>query len=159
MPGWPAAAPECSRRPTAGGPGTRRAPRPSTSPSWRWRWPALPARLPSTWTEADHGLFGRALGLTALAVDPASPATIYAGTRGGVFKSTNAAVSWAPMNQGLADSDVQALAIGAHAHGTAVVLAGTSAAQPPSGVYRSVDGGAPPDPSDPRPPSRAPGGP
>jgi photosystem II stability/assembly factor-like uncharacterized protein len=94
----------------------------------------------TTWTEADHGLFGRALGLTALAIDPASPTTIYAGTRGGVFKSVDAAVSWAPMSQGLADSDVQALAIGAR--GSAVVLAGTSAAQPPSGVYRSTDGGA-----------------
>src|SRR5437870_7952575 len=38
----------------------------------------------------------------ALAIDPRSPSTLYAGTRsGGVFKSTNGGASWSAVNTGL----------------------------------------------------------
>src|SRR5204862_3823027 len=47
-----------------------------------------------------------------LAIDPASPATLYAGTSGGgVFKSTNAGESWTASNTGLTSHFVAALAI------------------------------------------------
>ncbi|MBV8199184.1 MAG: hypothetical protein JOZ15_01040, partial [Acidobacteria bacterium] len=80
------------------------------------------------------------LGLTALLVDPARLATIYAATRGGLYKSVNGGASWAFMSHGQANTDVQALALGAP--GSGVVFAGTSAAQALSGIYKSLDGGA-----------------
>src|SRR5438309_6849213 len=42
----------------------------------------------------------------ALAIDPVTPATLYAGTyRGGVFKSTNGGESWSAVNTGLPNGD------------------------------------------------------
>src|SRR5437899_2516260 len=50
--------------------------------------------------------------IMALAIDPVTPATLYAGTyRGGVFKSTNGGESWIAANTGLPDCQVSALAI------------------------------------------------
>ena len=48
----------------------------------------------------------------ALAIDPTTPSTLYAGTYGGgVFKSTNGGASWSAANSGLTNLDVYALAI------------------------------------------------
>ena len=48
----------------------------------------------------------------ALAIDPTTPATLYAGTwSGGVFKSTNGGGNWSAVNTGLTDTSVRALAI------------------------------------------------
>ena len=44
-------------------------------------------------------------------VSPATPATLYGGTAGGVFKSTNGAGSWSEFNTGLTKTDIRALAI------------------------------------------------
>ncbi len=50
--------------------------------------------------------------VTALAIDPQTPATLYAGTDGsGLFKSTNAGGGWSAINTGLTDSSVRVLAI------------------------------------------------
>src|SRR5678815_1934026 len=47
----------------------------------------------------------------ALAIDPSTPATVYAGTySGGVFKSTDGGASWSAINSGLSDPNVSALA-------------------------------------------------
>jgi hypothetical protein len=47
-----------------------------------------------------------------LAIDPATPATLYAGTSGdGVFKSTNGGGNWTAANTGLTNTDVNTLAI------------------------------------------------
>jgi hypothetical protein len=47
----------------------------------------------------------------ALAIDPHTPTTLYAGTYGGVFKSTDAASTWSAVNAGLTNPGVHALAI------------------------------------------------
>jgi hypothetical protein len=47
----------------------------------------------------------------ALLFDPASPSTLYAGTNGGVFVSTDGGASWTPMNGGLTKPGVNALAL------------------------------------------------
>jgi hypothetical protein len=48
----------------------------------------------------------------ALAIDPLTPSTVYAGTNlGGVFKSTNGGGTWSAVNIGLTDTDINALAI------------------------------------------------
>ena len=49
--------------------------------------------------------------IRALAIDPATPTTLYAGTYGGVFKSTDGGGSWSAVNTGLTNTEVSALAI------------------------------------------------
>jgi photosystem II stability/assembly factor-like uncharacterized protein len=75
--------------------------------------------------------------IRALAIDPANPATVYAGTYGGgVFKSTDGGGSWTATNTGLTSTSVNALAIDPS---TPVILyAGTSE----GGVFKSINGGA-----------------
>ncbi len=73
--------------------------------------------------------------ILALAIDPANPAILYAGTDGaGVFKSTDGAGHWNAANTGLTSITVNALAIDPVTPTT--LYAGTSA-----GVYKSMDGG------------------
>src|SRR6185436_8113435 len=63
------------------------------------------------WNQVISGLTN--ISVTALVVDPSTPATVYAGTEGGgVFKRTNSGGSWSPVNTGLpANADMFGLAI------------------------------------------------
>jgi photosystem II stability/assembly factor-like uncharacterized protein len=62
--------------------------------------------------------------VSALAVDPGQPSTLYAATDGaGVFKSTDGGKSWVAINEGLANFFVTALALGAGPHSTALYAA------------------------------------
>jgi photosystem II stability/assembly factor-like uncharacterized protein len=84
----------------------------------------------STWTTSgpEGGL------IRALAVDPATPATLYASTSfGGVFKSTDGGERWT--NTGLAAKPVFALAIDRSA--PSALYAGTG----DGGVFHSLDAG------------------
>ena len=63
-----------------------------------------------------------------------TPATLYAGTAGGVFKSSDGGESWAAANTGLTNLSVQALAINPTTPAT--LYAGTG-----GGVFRSTDSG------------------
>jgi ligand-binding sensor domain-containing protein len=47
----------------------------------------------------------------SLIVDPNNTQTLYAGTSGGVFKSTDGGTGWAASSTGLTGSDVWSLAI------------------------------------------------
>jgi photosystem II stability/assembly factor-like uncharacterized protein len=85
-----------------------------------------------TWAPASTGL--EDLNVHALAVDPATPATLYAGTGAGVFKSTNAGGSWAPANTGLENLHVGTFLV--DPTNPATVYAGTGA-----GVFKSTDQG------------------
>ena len=50
--------------------------------------------------------------VTSLAIDPKTPATLYAGTDdGGVFKSTNGGGNWSAVNTGLTNPFIFSLAI------------------------------------------------
>ena len=72
----------------------------------------------------------------ALAIDPATPTTLYAGIRNrGVYKSTDSGGSWSASNTGLTNLTIQALAIDPATPAT--VYAGTA-----GGVFKSTDGGA-----------------
>jgi photosystem II stability/assembly factor-like uncharacterized protein len=53
------------------------------------------------------------VGVNALAIDPGHRATLYAGTGGGVYTSTDAGKSWRTLNTGLSVHDVRALALDA----------------------------------------------
>ncbi len=71
----------------------------------------------------------------ALAVDPLTPSTLFAGTWSGIFKSTDAGLTWQAANTGLTDTIVYALAIDPRTPTT--LYAGTM-----SGVFKSTDTGA-----------------
>ena len=51
--------------------------------------------------------------LSAIVIDPTTPATLYVGTQSGVLKSTDGGVSWSPMNEGLTNLSVSGLVIDA----------------------------------------------
>jgi len=85
----------------------------------------------NVWT--GNGPEGREV--TALAIDPVTPSTLYAGTDGGVFKSTNGGATWEAANARLTDMDVTVLAIDPTT--PAILYAGTV-----DGVFKSTDSGA-----------------
>ena len=64
-----------------------------------------------TWTPANSGL-PTASPVPAVAIDPQTPTTLYAGTEGtGVFKSTDGGSTWSVLNTGLTDLSIRVLAI------------------------------------------------
>lgn len=78
--------------------------------------------------------------VTALAIDPANPSTIYSGVyrnrgSGGVFKSTDRGDHWVEMSNGLTGANVIALALAPTVAPT--LYAGFET----GGVYKSTDGG------------------
>ena len=95
-----------------------------------------------SWRAMNAGL-GGARSVSALAIDPQVPATIYAGTipdqetgrGGGVFKSMNGGRNWTSMSSGLGRRDVWALAIDPGAPQTIY------AATDEGGVFKTTDGG------------------
>jgi photosystem II stability/assembly factor-like uncharacterized protein len=70
----------------------------------------------------------------ALAIDPETPTTLYAGTFGGVFKSRDGGGSWSAASTGLPDTGVWSLAIDPETPAT--LYAGSI-----GGVFKSTDGG------------------
>src|SRR6516225_7902247 len=74
--------------------------------------------------------------ILALAIDPATPTTLYAGTEGGgAFKSTDGGDSWTAINNGLTNLSVRALAIDPCTPMN--IYAGTFG----GGAFKSTDGG------------------
>src|SRR5438477_10530431 len=73
-----------------------------------------------------------------LVVDPSAPSTLYAGTGGGVFKTTDGGASWTAINTGLTSAflTVYALAVDPSKPGT--LYAGTNGL----GIFKTTDGGA-----------------
>jgi photosystem II stability/assembly factor-like uncharacterized protein len=86
------------------------------------------------WAIASSGFTGAYV--LSLAIDPASPTTLYAGTYGGVFKSVDGGANWAAASVGLTSTYSAALAIDPLTPTTLYV--GTSG----GGVFKSVDAGA-----------------
>lgn len=71
--------------------------------------------------------------ITALAIDPVAPSTLYAGTIDGIFKSTDAGENWRAVTAGLPISIVNILVIDPLT--TETLYAGTS-----DGLFKSTDG-------------------
>ena len=87
----------------------------------------------ATWVNTNTGLPNQSV--SALAINPAIPTTLYAGTNGhGVFKSSDSGATWAPANAGLLNRDVTALVI--HSSTPTTLYAATN-----GGVYKSADSG------------------
>jgi photosystem II stability/assembly factor-like uncharacterized protein len=88
----------------------------------------------ATWAPIDKGL--TAANVQTLAIDPESPATVFAGTQtGGAFKSTDGGSDWTAINNGLTDLSIQSVAVDPTA--STVIYLGTSM----RGVFKSTDGG------------------
>ena len=92
------------------------------------------------WADSSSGLPNLAIDgnnrINAVAVDPAVPATIYAGLRGaGVFKSSDGASSWSKSSTGMFAAWIPAVAI--DPINPSVVFAAMNGA----GVFKSTDGG------------------
>ena len=91
-----------------------------------------------SWSAANTGLTcgSYSCKTLALAIDPQTPTTVYAGTEGyGVYKTTDGGGSWSPVNTGLTNTDIRALALAPQTPST--LYAGTA-----GGVSTSTDGGA-----------------
>src|SRR5437867_6257230 len=71
--------------------------------------------------------------IAALAIDPVTPGTLYAGTSGGVFKSVSAGESWSAVNTGLPTLYVRALAIDPQTPATLYAVTDR-------GVFKSING-------------------
>jgi hypothetical protein len=86
----------------------------------------------------------------SLAINPATPSTVYTGTDNGVFKSLDAGASWTPASAGLpSDSGdyrtVFGLAHDPQATAPGILYAGLDIGNPPNigtQLYKSTDGGA-----------------
>ena len=85
------------------------------------------------WNESSSGMDDDDQPVYALAIDPDSTNTVYAGTRGGVYKTSDGGSNWSHTHCGL--DTVNALLILPSSSST--IYAGTA-----QGVYRSVDRGS-----------------
>ena len=83
-------------------------------------------------SQGPHGGY-----VSAMAVDPQSPATLYAAAGGGVFKSTDGGLSWTPARVGLPSVVLDALVIDPQTSTTLYA----AAAGFNGGVFTSTDGG------------------
>lgn len=73
--------------------------------------------------------------IAAVVADPGNPQTVFAGTAGaGMYRSVDGGANWAPINTGITDHDITALAI---ASDGSALYAGTRA----GGVFKTTDGG------------------
>ena len=75
-----------------------------------------------------------------LVIDPRMPLILYAGTDGGMFKSTNGGQSWAAINDGLADPYIEDVVMDPATPATLYVAIGYSTPDG-GGVFKSTDGG------------------
>jgi photosystem II stability/assembly factor-like uncharacterized protein len=84
------------------------------------------------WIEVNKGLYGG--DVRSFAIDPTNSKVIYAGTYGGVFKSTDSGSNWSEMSTGLTATIVYSLGI--DPTNTQVIYTGTR-----DGVFKSTDSG------------------
>ncbi len=91
------------------------------------------------WNHDNYGL--KSDNITALAVDPVTPLTIYAGTYGSVFKSTDGGQSWSAINNGLVKPSVVALVVDPVTPLTLYLATRFSDFSNSRGIYKSTDGG------------------
>jgi len=88
----------------------------------------------TSWATANGAL--PTTNVLALAIDPTTPSTLFAGTDAGVFKSTDSAQSWTAANDGLVGtSQVRVNALAIDSGSPATLYAATSV-----GLFKTIDG-------------------
>lgn len=75
-------------------------------------------------------------GRGSLAIDPAPPSTVYAGSQGGLFRTANRAKIWTEIDSGLSALKVYALAV--DPANPSMLYVGTEI-----GLFKSADGDGP----------------
>ena len=103
-------------------------------------WPADARAGAQTWTKLDLN----GIRVSAVAVDPSAPSTIYAGSAGaGLFRSTNGGASWQTINNGLGNLFVNSISIDPSNPATILVGTGRGAlvGEASAGVYRTTNRG------------------
>lgn len=92
------------------------------------------------WNNDNYGLSSDIV--TALALDPTRPSTIFAGTETSVYKSTDAGQSWNSSGNGLIQANVRKLVVDYAAPSTIYAGIGvTDFSTNSRGVYKSTNGG------------------
>ncbi len=86
----------------------------------------------ASWSNDNYGFKGDIV--TALAINPQAPSTIYAGTRTGALKSTDGGNNWTQINTGLGSASVVAIVVDPATPSTVYLAADR--------VYKSTDGGS-----------------
>jgi photosystem II stability/assembly factor-like uncharacterized protein len=90
----------------------------------------------NVWTSiGPYGGSGR-----ALAMDPRNPSTVYAGTSGGVFKTTNGGASWKAANSGLTAGYIARAIIIDPQNPSILYAGGACGVYGPCGIFKSTDG-------------------
>jgi uncharacterized repeat protein (TIGR02543 family) len=85
------------------------------------------------WTQINTGV---TLPVMAMAISPADPSTLFAGTQSGqVFESTNGGQSWSDISTGLPGAEIRRIAL--DPHDLSAVYAGTIS----QGLYKSLNNG------------------
>ncbi len=90
-------------------------------------------QTPTGWQAVGGNMAGQTV--QVIKPDPQNPATIYAGTLEGVFKSTDGGKVWNACNNGLSNRDVTCLAL--HPQNSSTLFCGTWG----KGVFKSSDAG------------------
>jgi photosystem II stability/assembly factor-like uncharacterized protein len=95
----------------------------------------------ATWSAVNTGLPTVDIAVVALAIDPTSSGTVYAGTFSyGVYKSTDGGSTWAAANTGLPGTDIGVAALAIDPTTPDTLYAGVAYGSSP-GVYKTTDGG------------------
>ena len=117
--------------------------------AWVWIGTFLCARFAlgvvNQWSPVGPYRHGGAV--TAIAVDPLTPSTVYVGTQlYGLFRSVDAGQTWPAVNNGLTSYSILSLAIDPVTTSTVYAVASSSpylvSSDPEGGVFKSTDSGA-----------------
>ena len=103
-----------------------------------WSWAGLAGAQTGVWSTAGP-LGGNVYCLVA---DPSTPATLYAGTSRGLFRSDDAGSSWRISGVGMPAARVQTIAIDPVATSTLYAGTLTPLGVPSVGIFKSTDSGA-----------------
>jgi|GEM_PF-1721267 len=90
------------------------------------------------WTQCSQGMYGGTVWALAPSPGYTTDRILFAGTSGGVFKSTDGGASWSAVNTGLTNLYVRALALSPGYVTDRTLFAGTYG----GGAFKSNDGGA-----------------
>ncbi|HWT03932.1 MAG TPA: Calx-beta domain-containing protein, partial [Pyrinomonadaceae bacterium] len=91
----------------------------------------------ASWGNDNYGLKGELI--NAIALDPKTPSTVFAGTNNRLFKSTDGGNNWRELNTGVPNAEVMEIVVDPLTPSNVYMAVNSFSVG--SGVYKSVDGG------------------
>lgn len=91
-----------------------------------------------TWSKSLDWSYNQEKGVQVIRINPINPNSVYAGTTDGIYKSTNAGVSWQLILNVLMGEDI----IINPSDTSKIIVSCGNLGSPGSGIYRSLDAGA-----------------